>query len=71
MGCRKPRPVSHLSVEAISHKISIKKKKTKKEKAKDLVEESIRLEQGLGLYEVPIAGLKKGGMVDRNYLKGK
>ena len=46
-------------------------KKTKKERAKDAIEESIRLEQGLGLYEVPIAGLKAGGIVDRNYLKGR
>jgi len=39
----------------------------------EAAEAEARYEQGLGLFEVPIAGLKKGGMVikDKQYLKGK
>jgi len=49
------------------------KKLTKKERALKAAEAEVRYEQGLGLFEVPIAGLKKGGTVikDRQYLKGK
>ena len=50
-----------------------KVKKTKKERALEAAEAEARYEQGLGLFEVPLAGLKKGGMVikDKQYLKGK
>tara|TARA_R110002110_G_scaffold365275_1_gene575225 strand:+ start:43 stop:273 length:231 start_codon:yes stop_codon:yes gene_type:complete len=49
------------------------KKLTKKERALKAAEAEVRYEQGLGLFEVPLAGLKKGGMVikDKQYLKGK
>ena len=50
------------------------KKLTKKERALKAAEAEARYEQGLGLFEVPIAGLKKGGAVhtmpDGTIMKG-